>query len=86
MKPLDDVLQNDDDISAKQTDWRDQLLATGIQGRGGARLMFSRVEPLSGTRYLQAEAETKEDTPRRAVICFAGETKPLDSRIAAETP
>ena len=83
VKPLDDVLQNDDDISAKQTDWRDQLLATGIQGRGGARLMFSRVEPLSGTRYLQAEAETKEETPRRAVICFAGETKPLDSRMVA---
>lgn len=43
--------------------------------------MFSRVELLSGTRYLQAEAETKEDTPRRAVICFSGETKPLDSRM-----
>lgn len=83
VKPLDDVLQNDDDISAKQTDWRDQLLATGILGRGGARLEFSRVEPLSGTRYLQAEAETKEDAPRRAVICFAGETKPLDSRMVA---
>lgn len=82
VKPLDDVLQ-DDDISAKQTDWRDQLLATGILGRGGARLEFSRVEPLSGTRYLQAEAETKEETPRRAVICFAGETKPLDSRMVA---
>lgn len=82
VKPLDDVLQ-DDDVSAKQNDWRDQLLATGILGRGGARLMFSRVEPLSGTRYLQAEAETKEDTPRRAVICFAGETKPLDSRMVS---
>ena len=82
VKPLDDILQ-DDDVSAKQTDWRDQLLATGILGRGGARLMFSRVEPLSGTRYLQAEAETKEETPRRAVICFAGETKPLDSRMVS---
>ena len=82
VKPLDDVLQ-DDDVSAKQNDWRDQLLATGILGRGGARLMFSRVEPLSGTRYLQAEAETKEETPRRAVICFAGETKPLDSRMVS---
>ena len=82
VKPLDDVLQ-DDDVSAKQADWRDQLLATGIMGRGGARLEFSRVEPLSGTRYLQAEAETKEDTPRRAVICFAGETKPLDARMVS---
>ena len=81
VKPLDDLDAAEEDASAKQTDWRDQLLATGILGRGGARLEFSRVEPLSGTRYLQAEAETKEATPRRAVICFAGETKPLDSRM-----
>lgn len=83
VKPLDDLSEADDDVSAKQTDWRDQLLATGILGRGGHRLEFSRVEPMSGTKFLQAEAETKEDTPRRAVICFAGETKPLDSRMVA---
>ena len=83
VRPLDDLDIAEEDASAKQTDWRDQLLATGILGRGGARLEFSRVEPLSGTRYLQAEAETKEETPRRAVICFAGETKPLDSRMVA---
>lgn len=81
VKPLDEEDVPDEDVSAKQADWRDQLLATGIMGRGGDRLAFSRVEALSGTRYLQAEAETKEDAPRRAVICFAGETKPLDSRI-----
>ena len=81
VKPLDDLGGMEEDVSAKQTDWRDQLLATGILGRGGAKLEFSRVEPLSGTKFLQAEAETKEDTPRRAVICFAGETKPLDSRM-----
>lgn len=83
VKPLDDIGDIEEDFSAKQTDWRDQLLATGILGRGGSRLTFSRVEPLSGTKFLQAEAETKEDTPRRAVICFAGETKPLDSRMVA---
>lgn len=81
VKPLDDIGDTEEDFSAKQTDWRDQLLATGILGRGGSRLTFSRVEPLSGTKFLQAEAETKEETPRRAVICFAGETKPLDSRM-----
>lgn len=81
VKPLDDLGDIDEDTSAKQTDWRDQLLATGILGRGGEKLEFSRVEPLSGTRFLQAEAETKEAAPRRAVICFAGETKPLDSRM-----
>ena len=83
VKPLDDIGDIEEDFSAKQTDWRDQLLATGIMGRGGNRLEFSRVEPLSGTKFLQAEAETKEETPRRAVICFAGETKPLDSRMVA---
>ena len=83
VKPLDELGNMEEDISAKQTDWRDQLLATGILGQGGAKLEFSRVEPLSGTKFLQAEAETKEDTPRRAVICFAGETKPLDSRMVA---
>lgn len=83
VKPLDDIGDTEEDYSAKQTDWRDQLLATGIMGRGGDRLEFSRVEALSGTKFLQAEAETKEETPRRAVICFAGETKPLDSRMVA---
>lgn len=83
VKPLDDMSDWDEDSTAKQTSWRDQLLATGIMGRGGSRLEFSRVEPLSGTKFLQAEAETKEDVPRRAVICFAGETKPMDSRMVS---
>lgn len=83
VNPLDDVSDWDEDSTAKQTGWRDQLLATGIMGRGGSRLEFSRVEPLSGTKFLQAEAETKEDVPRRAVICFAGETKPMDSRMVS---
>ncbi|OCN03004.1 DNA methylase [Clostridium sp. W14A] len=83
VKPLDEDFEMTEDFTAKQTDWRDELLATGILGRGGAKIEFSRVEPLSGTTYLQAEAETKEDIPRRAVICFADETKPMDSRMVA---
>ena len=82
VKPLDDITDLEDaDLGAKQTDWRDQLLATGILGRGGNRIMFSRVEAMTGTRYIQADAETHEDVPRRAVVCFAGETKPLDPRM-----
>ena len=81
VKPIGEYSFKEDMGTAKQTDWRDELRATGIIGRGGAKIEFSRVEPLSGTRFLQAEAETKEDTPRKAVVCFAGETKPLDARI-----
>jgi adenine-specific DNA-methyltransferase len=80
--PLDDDdIAYAEDYSAKQTDWREELLATGIIGQGGNRIKFSRVEPMQGTRFLHADAETEEAKPRRAVVCFAGETKPLDSRM-----
>ena len=81
VRPLDGNDETETTFSAKQMDWCAQLLATGILGRGGQRLLFSRVELIQGTRYLQAEAETKEDSPRRAVVCFSGETKPLDARM-----
>lgn len=81
VRPIESEDVEENDITSKQDDWREQLRATGIRGRNGNKLMFSRVEPLSGTMYLQAEAETKEEVPRRAVICFGSETKPLDSRV-----
>ena len=80
VRPLDELDNIDIDLGKKQDDWREQLRATGVMGRGGNRLMFSRIEPLEGTKFLQAEGETKEDTPRRVVVCFAGLDKPLDSR------
>ncbi|MCZ7608074.1 MAG: site-specific DNA-methyltransferase [Planctomycetota bacterium] len=44
----------------RQQEWRDELLKCGIRAKGGAMLHFSRVEPLAGTRWLHAEAETRE--------------------------
>ena len=41
------------------TEWRDELLKTGLRGKGGHHIDFSRVEPLAGTRWLHADAETK---------------------------
>ena len=81
VKSLEDIADLDEDSAAKRSDWREQLRATGILGKNGVRLEFSRVELLEGARFLQAEAETIEDTPRRAVVCFGSETKPLDSRM-----
>lgn len=63
---------------ARQSDWRSQLLSSGIVGRKGERIRFRRVEALEGTRCLNAEAETEDG--ESAVVCFAGETVLMDSR------
>jgi adenine-specific DNA-methyltransferase len=57
-----------------------ELSKTGIRGKGGQQLAFSRVEPLAGTRWLHADAETKEDSPQRAAISFGPEHAPLEQR------
>ncbi len=67
----------------RQGEWRDELFKAGIRGRGGQRIEFSRVEPLSGTHWLQAEGESKEDKPQRVVISFGPEHAPLEQRQVA---
>jgi adenine-specific DNA-methyltransferase len=65
----------------RQNEWRDELLRTGIRGRGGERLNFSRVEPLSGTKYLHADAElTDNGSSSRAVVSFGPEHAPLEQK------
>jgi adenine-specific DNA-methyltransferase len=62
----------------RQSDWRDELLKTGIRGKGGQMINFSRVEPLGGTRWLHADAETKGAKPERVVISFGPDYAPLE--------
>ncbi|MDQ1353943.1 MAG: adenine-specific DNA-methyltransferase [Acidobacteriota bacterium] len=64
----------------RQSEWRDELLRTGVRAKGGKSIEFTRVEPLSGTHYLQAEAETKEADPKRVLVCFGPEHAPLEQR------
>ncbi len=64
----------------RQDDWRSELLKTGVRGKGGAKIEFSRVEPIQGTTYLQAEAEVK-DTAKRVLVCFGPEHAPLEQRL-----
>ncbi len=82
VKPIDDVGEPDvaETLTTKQEEWRGELLSTGILGKNGNRLDFSRVEPLAGAKYFQAEAETKEAEPKRAIVCFGSETKVMDVR------
>ncbi|MCF6154144.1 MAG: site-specific DNA-methyltransferase [Candidatus Brocadia sp.] len=74
----------------RQSNWRDELLRAGVRAKGGKLIEFTRVEPLSGTRYLQAEAETKlspsgggrgEESPKRVLVCFGPEHAPLEQRM-----
>ena len=64
----------------RQDEWRNELHRAGVRTKGGTLIEFTRVEPLSGTRFLQAEAETKEDNPKRVVVCFGPEHAPLEQR------
>jgi adenine-specific DNA-methyltransferase len=67
----------------RQSEWRTELFKTGIRAKGGTKMEFMRVEPLGGTRWLSADAETKEAKPRRAVISFGPEHAPLEQRQVA---
>ncbi|MDR2952655.1 MAG: hypothetical protein LBU82_05380, partial [Treponema sp.] len=88
VKPLDDITNPapffHENSAQKQFDWMQELRATGIRLPKNEKLEFTRMEQLEGVKFLHAEAETKEAEGRRAVICFAGETRPLDVRLVTQ--
>jgi adenine-specific DNA-methyltransferase len=65
----------------RQNNWIDELLQSGVRGKSGGQISFTRMESLSGTRFLQAHGETKEDSPKRVVVCFGPEHAPLEQRM-----
>lgn len=70
----------------RQSEWRDELLNNGVRGKGSQYIKFSRVEPMSGTRYIQAEAETKTEKGKereRVFIVFGPEHAPMEQRQVA---
>lgn len=64
----------------RHSEWKDELSRTGIRGKGGQKIGFSRIETLSGTRWLHGEGETKEANPRRMVVSFGPEHAPFEQR------
>jgi adenine-specific DNA-methyltransferase len=66
--------------TVRDRDWRDELLRSGIRGRASQRIDFTRVEPLPATRWLHADAETKEESAQRAVVSFGPEHAPMEQR------
>ena len=103
VKPLDEIEATpppaDQSIArsgetVRQSDWRDELLKTGIRGKAGQRISFARLEPLPGTRWLHAEGETRPDAsgadrvrdpgtaydPQRLAVSFGPDHAPLEQR------
>ena len=104
VKPIDDVdgtelLAADDTVgrsgeTLRQSDWRDELLETGIRGKAGHFIRFARLEPLPACRYLHADGESllnidgadsvRESGAARAaqriVVSFGPEYAPLEQR------
>ncbi len=64
--------------TVRQNEWIDELSKTGIRAKGGQIIKFSRIEPLQGTKWLQAEGETNDG--QRAVISFGPAYAPLEQR------
>jgi len=80
-------------VTLRQDEWRSELLRSGIRGKRGQMIEFSRVEVLAGTRWLQADAETKPNQKgagsvregaaaeaHRVVVSFGPEYAPLEQR------
>ncbi|HNU61729.1 MAG TPA: site-specific DNA-methyltransferase [Methanofastidiosum sp.] len=65
----------------RQAEWRDELLRTGVRAKGGNMIHFTRVEPMGGTKFIQAEAETKENKPKKVLVVFGPEHAPLEQRM-----
>ncbi|WP_405229329.1 site-specific DNA-methyltransferase [Lentisalinibacter sediminis] len=83
----------------RQSDWRAELLQTGIRGKSGQRIRFTRVEPLSGAKWIHADADFQSEigesknpdkpaddansSSARAVVSFGPSHSPLEQRQVA---
>jgi adenine-specific DNA-methyltransferase len=67
----------------RQSEWRDELMRAGIRGKNGQMILFSRVEPFYGTRWLHADAETKPNDRGAATVKeeIGGHRPPLQERV-----
>ena len=67
--------------SSRQHQWRDELLKTGIRGKGGQMLKFAELETQPGTRYLHATGHL--ESGERVVVSFGPEYAALEQRQVA---
>lgn len=65
--------------SARQHSWRDELMRTGIRGKGGQMLKFATLEPLPDMPHLHVTG-TLAETGERVVVSFGPEYAALEQR------
>jgi len=67
----------------RQSEWREELLRTGVRAKSGQIMKFSRLEPMCGTRYIQCEGEilTADRSPLKTLVVFGPEHAPLEQRM-----
>ncbi len=65
--------------TSKQAMWRDELIKTGIRGKGGAILRLADFEVIPGTKVLHASGSLA-DTGERVVVSFGPEHAALEQR------
>ncbi len=103
VKPLDEIADGvppaDDTVARagetlRQSDWRDELLRTGIRGKADQFIQFARLEPLPGCRHLHADGQTRPNdrgtnyireggaaaATQRLVVSFGPDHAPLEQR------
>jgi adenine-specific DNA-methyltransferase len=68
--------------SARQHQWRDELIKTGIRGKGGQMIRFAELETLPGTTHLHCSG-TLADTGARVVVCFGPAHAALEQKTVA---
>jgi adenine-specific DNA-methyltransferase len=65
--------------TSRQTQWRDELIRTGIRAKGGAMLKFADLEAIPGVRHLHASG-TLAEAGERVVVSFGPEHAALEQR------
>ena len=65
--------------SSRQHQWRDELLKTGIRGKGGQMLRLASLETLPELRYIHGSGAVA-DTGERVVVSFGPEHGALEQR------
>ena len=65
--------------TSRQALWRDELMKTGIRGKGGQMLKFAEMEAIPGLRHLHASG-TLAASGERVVVSFGPEHAALEQR------